>query len=270
MYLNRQNSHLLEKIPFGGFFAKWNLGLCLFLLLQKSQLFLRLELSQSVYWDRQFCRNKIFMRKNRYIFAQKSSLMYLKMKWLKSSWGYLSSHLRRLQEVYKEPRSDPSWFLKALYSCCNLDNSVPAERVWSIWSLQLSHIQVAVNGKRKGSAQLGFYCQNSFPAWLANNKRWQNTFYHQWWPKPYIPPSRVTDIHVWFLLLGSGCSGKVKPSLHIECSSSSLTGTNFESSWGSTLSTCSCPPFTSKSHWHCQMFGFYSAALFNFLQLLLY
>lgn len=121
------------------------------------------------------------------------------MKWLKSSWGYLTSHLPRLQEVYKEPRSDPSWFLKALYSCCNLDNSVPAERVWSIWSLQLSHIQVAVNGKRKGSAQLGFYCQNSFPAWLANNKRWQNTFYHHWWPKPYIPPSRVTDIHVWFL-----------------------------------------------------------------------
>lgn len=139
----------------------------------------------------------------------------------------------------------PTFSLKALYSCCNLDNSVPAETVWSILSLQLCHIQVAAHGNRKGSAQLGFYCQNSFPAWLANNKRWQNTFYHLWWPNLYIPPSRVTDLRVWFLLLGSGFSGKVKPSPHIECSSSSLTGTNFESSWGSTLSTCSCLPFNS-------------------------
>lgn len=118
----------------------------------------------------------------------------MELKRLKSLRRYLSSHLPRLQAVCKEPKLTHLEF-QTLYSSCNLDNSAAAETVWSIWSLQLSHRQVAVNGNRRKSAQLGFYCQNSFPAWLANNKRWQNTFDHLWWPNPYIPPSRKGPSH---------------------------------------------------------------------------
>lgn len=176
----------------------------------------------------------------------------MKLKWPKSLRRYLSSHLPRLQSVCKEPKLTHLEF-QTFYSSCNLDNSAAAaETVWSIWSLQLSHRQVAVNGNRRESAQLGFYCQNSFPAWLANNKRWQNTFDHLWWPNPTSHPlgkDPVTGIHVRFLLLEPGCWHKVKPSPHVGCSSSSLMGINFENTWGSMLSTCSCLPFTSKSHW---------------------
>lgn len=148
----------------------------------------------------------------------------------------------------------PILSLKGLYSSCNLDNFVAAETVWSMWSLQLSHIQVVGNINRKKSAQLGLYCQKSFPAWLANTKGGKTpstTSDGQNSPSHPLGKDPVTAMHVWFLLPGSGCWGKTKPSPHVGCSSSSLTGIDFENTWGSMLSTCSCLPFTSKSHCHC-------------------
>lgn len=70
------------------------------------------------------------MRKNNYTYEKEWPHLF-KIKWIQSLRGYMSFHFLRLQAVCEEPeltllRS------KALYSSCNLDNSVAAETVWPI------------------------------------------------------------------------------------------------------------------------------------------